>query len=71
MSEEWTAEEIHSAADRVVEELLEAGGVSEPPVDALALALSHLHLTVKLDEPRQGRKQVLAPSLPTKERAQR
>lgn len=42
--EELSREEVHRAVDRVVSELLEAAGVTAPPVDAVDLALRHLHL---------------------------
>jgi hypothetical protein len=38
VSDELTPEEVHEAADRVVEELLDNEGVTEPPVSAEALA---------------------------------
>jgi hypothetical protein len=44
MSEDLSREEVHRAVDRAVEELLEAAGVTGPPVDALALARHHLGL---------------------------
>jgi predicted transcriptional regulator len=46
MSEDLSREEVHQAVDRMVEELLAAAGVTEPPVDALALAQRHLGMSV-------------------------
>jgi hypothetical protein len=42
MSEGLTAEEIHQAVDRLVEQVLKVAGVEAPPVDAVALALAQL-----------------------------
>jgi hypothetical protein len=50
MSDDLTAEELHHAVDRTVEELLEKAGVSGPPVDALALARAALGVTVRVEE---------------------
>jgi predicted transcriptional regulator len=50
MSDDLTAEELHHAVDRAVEELLEKAGVSGPPVDALALARAALGMTVRVEE---------------------
>jgi hypothetical protein len=38
MTEDLTREDLHHAADRLVEELLATAGVTQPPVDAVALA---------------------------------
>ena len=53
MSDDLTREEVHGAADRLVDELLEAAGVTRPPVDVLELAWRHLHMAVREDGPRR------------------
>src|SRR4051812_14829722 len=62
MSEDLTREEVHRAVDRAVEELLDRGGVREPPVDVIALAQRHLGMVVCLDrtQPQRGRAQRVA-----------
>src|SRR6516162_1572541 len=59
MSEELSREDVHYAVDRVVAELLEAAGVTKPPVDAIALAQGHLGIIVCMDrrQPQRGRAQ--------------
>jgi hypothetical protein len=54
MSEDLSREEVHQAIDRLVEELLEQAGLSEPPVDAVALARQHLRLPAPA--PKRGRR---------------
>src|SRR5262245_41760058 len=54
MSEELSREELYRVLDGLVEELLEGAGVSEPPVDAVALA-RHLGLEPAADRVRRGR----------------
>ena len=68
MSEGPEPEEIHQAVDRAVEELLDAAGVREPPVDAVALAKAHLGLVLRGDrgQAQRGRKQALPPPAPTR-----
>jgi predicted transcriptional regulator len=67
MTEELSREEIYHAIDLLVEELLAAAKVTEPPVDALALA-RHLGMSVSVAsgpvprgrrQPAGGRTQVL------------
>src|SRR5438132_1379605 len=62
MSDGPSREEVHDAVDRAVTDLLEAAGVSEPPVDAIALAQGHLGIVVCLDrtQPQRGRAQRVA-----------
>ncbi len=62
MSEELSREEAHEVVDRAVAELLEAAGLAEPPVDAIALAQRHLGMVVCLDrtQPQRGRAQRVA-----------
>lgn len=52
-------EEVLATVDRMVEELLDAAGITEPPVDAIALAQRHLGMAVILDQrqPQRGRAQ--------------
>jgi hypothetical protein len=72
MSEELTQEDVHRAIDSLVEELLEDAGVSEPPVDAVALA-RHLGLDLAADRVRRGRVRSPLANLhePTPEQRQR
>jgi hypothetical protein len=46
--------EVAAAIDRVVGELLDAAGVTEPPVDAIALAERHLGLPVRREPGARG-----------------
>lgn len=59
MLDDVPREEVIGAVERVVQELLEAAGVREPPVDAIALAQRHLGMVVCLDrsQPQRGRAQ--------------
>jgi Zn-dependent peptidase ImmA (M78 family) len=59
MSEGLEREEVHQVVDRAVEELLEAAGLRQPPVDAILLARKHLGMVVCLDDrqPQRGRAQ--------------
>jgi hypothetical protein len=41
MTEDFTRDDLHQAADRLVETLLIQAGVTRPPVDAVALARRH------------------------------
>src|SRR5689334_6913750 len=54
MTEDLTREDVHHAADRLVENLLAAAGVTRPPVDALDVARRHLGMSVR-EEARPGR----------------
>ena len=54
MSDDLTREEVHQAADRLVDDLLTAAGVTRPPVDAVDLARRHLGMTIR-EESRPGR----------------
>ncbi len=47
MSDELPAEELSAALDAVVDDLLAAAGVREPPVDAIALAERHLGFVIR------------------------
>ena len=49
MSEELSREEVVSTVDAIVEELLDAAGATQPPIDAIVLAQRHLGLMVCLD----------------------
>jgi Zn-dependent peptidase ImmA (M78 family) len=57
MSEELSREEVRSAIDRTVQELLQTAAVQAPPVDAIAIAQRHLGMVVCLDrgQPQRGR----------------
>ncbi len=59
MLDEMPREDMTAAIDKMVEELLDAAQVAEPPVDAIALAQRHLGMIVCLDErqPQRGRAQ--------------
>jgi Zn-dependent peptidase ImmA (M78 family) len=79
MTEGLSHEEVTEAVDRVVTELLEAAGVQEPPVDALAIAQRHLGMVVCLDRRQHqrgraqragGRRQIFLRPEPTEERHQ-
>ena len=70
MTEELSREEVHTALDRAIEELLDAAGISSPPVDALALARSQPSLAGCLDKVRKQRGRRGAPAEPTEEQRQ-
>lgn len=59
MAEELPREEVIAVVDQMVEELLDAAGVTAPPVDAIALAQRHLGMVICLDkrQPQRGRAQ--------------
>jgi len=59
MVDDFSREEVVLTIDRFVDELLDAAGVSGPPVDAIHLAQRHLGMVVCLDErqPQRGRAQ--------------
>src|SRR3954447_15475107 len=72
-------EEIVTTIDRAVAGLLEAAGLTAPPVDAIALAQRHLGMIVCLDRRQNqrgraqraaGRKQIFLRPEPTEERHQ-
>ncbi len=52
-------EDVIATVDCMIDELLDAARVAEPPVDAIALAQSHLGMTIVLDQrqPQRGRAQ--------------
>src|SRR5438876_9488813 len=79
MFEDLPREEVLRGVDRYVGELLEAAGVNEPPVDAIALAQGQLGMLICLDQkqPQRGRaqrvggkKQIYLRPEPTEERHQ-
>jgi hypothetical protein len=79
MSEELSREEVVSAIDQAVEDLLGAAGVIGPHIDAVALAQKHLGLNVCVDhreQPRgrgrrvRGERQVLLPPDQSEEQKQ-
>src|ERR1700687_3965756 len=55
MTDDLPREEVLAIVDRVVEELLAAAGLREPPVDAIKLAQGHLAMVVCLDNRQQQR----------------
>jgi Zn-dependent peptidase ImmA (M78 family) len=72
-------EDIITAMDRLVEELLDEAHVEAPPVDAIALAQGHLGIEICLDGRQQqrgraqrsaGKKQIYLRPEPTEERHQ-
>jgi hypothetical protein len=54
MLPEYTPEELAAGLDRVAQQMLDAAGICNPPVDAFALANS-LNIAVALDDRQQGR----------------
>ena len=50
MRDNFEQDEVVHTVDRMVEELLTAAKISEPPVDAIALAQQHLGMVVCLDK---------------------
>jgi hypothetical protein len=59
MLEDLPTQDVIAVVDGAIAELLQAAGVSEPPVDAIALAQRHLGMVVCLDrsQPQRGRAQ--------------
>jgi Zn-dependent peptidase ImmA (M78 family) len=59
MSYDLQREDVTATIDKMVEELLDAAQLTAPPVDAIALAQSHLDMIVVLDQrqPQRGRAQ--------------
>lgn len=59
MAEDLLREDVVAVVDCMVEEILERGGIVQPPVDAIALAQQHLGMTICLDksQPQRGRAQ--------------
>ncbi|MBL8795808.1 MAG: ImmA/IrrE family metallo-endopeptidase [Planctomycetia bacterium] len=55
MHDELPREEVVDVLDRVIDELLDAAGVVQPPVDVIALAQTHLKMVVCLDRRQQTR----------------
>jgi Zn-dependent peptidase ImmA (M78 family) len=79
MLDDLPRDEVLAVVDRAVRELLDAAHVTEPPVDAIALAQRHLGMVVCLDrsQPQRGRaqrsagrKQIFLRPEPTEERHQ-
>jgi predicted transcriptional regulator len=79
MIDELSREDVHNTVDRTVSELLAAAGISDPPVDAIALAQKHLGMVVCLDKKQQqrgraqrtaGQRQIILRPEPTVERHQ-
>src|SRR5882762_9577689 len=59
MLDDMPREEVTMTVDRMVDELLNAAGLTQPPVDAIALAQQHLGMVVVMDQrqPQRGRAQ--------------
>ena len=59
MFDDMPREDMVATVDRMVEELLDASKLKQPPVDAIALAQQHLGMVVVLDQrqPQRGRAQ--------------
>src|SRR6516165_5569644 len=59
MLDEMPREEVAATIDKMVEELLGAACLTQPPVDTIALAQTHLGMAVVLDQrqPQRGRAQ--------------
>jgi len=59
MHDDLPREDVLAAVDKMVEELLEAARLAQPPVDTIALAQQHLGMVVVLDQrqPQRGRAQ--------------
>lgn len=59
MNDDMPREDVIGQIDRMVEDLLNAAKISQPPVDAIALAQQHLGMVVCLDQrqPQRGRAQ--------------
>src|SRR5436305_9636925 len=79
MLDDLQREDVVTAIDQMVEELLEAAGLDAPPVDAIALAQSQLGMVVCLDKRQtqrgraqrsRGKPQIYLRPEPTEERHQ-
>ncbi len=59
MLDDMPREDVLAVIDRMVEELLDAAKLAQPPVDVIALAQQHLDMVVVLDQrqPQRGRAQ--------------
>ena len=59
MLSELPREDVTTTIDRMVEELLDAAQMTQPPVDAIALAQGHLGMVIVMDQrqPQRGRAQ--------------
>jgi Zn-dependent peptidase ImmA (M78 family) len=59
MNDDMPREDVTAAIDKMVEELLDAAKIAQPPVDTIALAQRHLGMVVVLDQrqPQRGRAQ--------------
>jgi Zn-dependent peptidase ImmA (M78 family) len=79
MREDLSREDVVAAVDRMIEELLTAAGVDQPPVDTIRLAQGHLGMQVCLDRGQRqrgraqragGRPQIYLRPEPSEERHQ-
>jgi len=59
MLDDMPREEVTTTVDKMVDELLDTAGLTQPPVDTIALAQQHLGMIVVLDQrqPQRGRAQ--------------
>src|ERR1035438_3560325 len=59
MHDDLPREDVLAAVDKMVDELLEAARLAQPPVDTIALAQQHMGMVVVLDQrqPQRGRAQ--------------
>jgi predicted transcriptional regulator len=62
--EDLSHEDLARAVDRAVEDLLEAARAEAPPVDAVALARTHLGLAVRVDDQPERRGRTRRPAAP-------
>ena len=62
MLDDMPREDVVATVDRMVEELLRAANIQQPPVDAIALAQGHLGMVICLDkrQSQRGRAQRVA-----------
>lgn len=58
MKDDMPREEVVAVLNQIVRELLDQAGITQPPVDAIALAQKHLGMTVSLDRRQQQRGRV-------------
>ena len=79
MIDDMPREDVIAVIDQMVEELLEAAGVTGPPVDVIALAQRHLGMVICLDKRQMqrgraqrtlGKKQIYLRPEPSEERHQ-
>ncbi|MBM3994580.1 MAG: ImmA/IrrE family metallo-endopeptidase [Planctomycetes bacterium] len=59
MFDELPREDVTATIDAMIDELLDAAGITQPPIDAIALAQSQLDIVIVVDQrqPQRGRAQ--------------